>query len=208
MLNQNIYQDEKESGFFRRREDSLNFMLGLAFVGTSLIFLIIVGVYINLSLKNVEIWKTFSLPKIFWVSTIMIALSSYTLHIAKKALEKDDFKQYRYALGSTFLLGISFCVMQILGWQTLVSINILFKNSLAGSFLYVMSGLHLLHIIGGLVFLGIIFKEALKYKNYVDAFVYSVNPPNQLKIKLIIRYWHFVDILWIVLFLFLVFQHS
>lgn len=206
MLNHNIHQDEKESGFFRRREEPLNFMLGLAFLGTSILFLIIISIYI-LS-KNKASWQTFSLPKIFWISTILIALSSYTLYVAKKAIEKDEFKQYRLMLGSTFGLGILFCALQIWGWQIMVGANIVFKNSLAGSFLYVISGLHLLHIVGGLFFLGMLLKDALKNKKYVDAFVYSVNPPNQLKIKLIFRYWHFVDILWIVLFLFLVFQHS
>ncbi len=208
MLNQNIHQDEKETGFFRRREDFLSFMLGLAFVGTGIIFFIIVSSYIFLTVKNADVWQTFSLPKVFWASTIIIALSSYTLYIAKKSLEKDEFKQYRYALAATFSLGVLFCLLQIWGWQIMASTKVFFQNSIQGSFLYVISGLHLLHIVVGLILLAMIFRDAIKYKSYIDAFVYSVNPPNQLKIKLICRYWHFVDILWVVLFLFLVFQHS
>jgi cytochrome c oxidase subunit 3 len=201
MQNKNITQ---ETGLLKRREP-LNFMLGLAFIGTSILFGIIILIYI--SRRNVNDWQVFSLPHIFWISTLVIALSSYTLHQAYQALKIDDFVKYRYMLGSTLVLGIAFCLMQISGWVSMMSTNINFKN-IAGAFLYLISGLHLLHIVGGLIFIMILFKEALKYKKYIDAFVYSVNPPNQLKIKLIVRYWHFVDILWIGLFLFLAYQHS
>ena len=61
---------------------------------------------------------------------------------------------------------------------------------------------------GPSVFLGIAFGEAINRRQYVEAFVYSVNPPNQLKLRLITLYWHFVDVLWLGLFLFLGIHHG
>ena len=77
-----------------------------------------------------------------------------------------------------------------------------------GGFVYIISGVHLLHILVGLVFLTIMLVEAMRRRPYVDSFVYSVNPPNKLKIRLITLYWHFVDLLWIGLFIFLLVHHG
>jgi cytochrome c oxidase subunit 3 len=80
-------------------------------------------------------------------------------------------------------------------------------NNTAGAFLYVITGVHLLHILGGLFLLVITLVNAVRRTTYVDAFVYSVNPPNQLKLKLVTVYWHFVDALWVYLFLFFLYHH-
>jgi cytochrome c oxidase subunit 3 len=108
----------------------------------------------------------------------------------------------------TLTLGFTFITMQCMGWSQLIEAGITLSRSPAGSFVYLLSGLHMLHILGGLIFLVVIFIESLRRTSYVDSFVYSVNPPNQLKIKLATMYWHFVDILWLCIFLFLWCQHS
>ena len=81
-------------------------------------------------------------------------------------------------------------------------------NNIAGAFLYTLSGLHILHILGGIIYLGVTFSHALKRVTYVDSFVYSVNPPTQLKLQMVSIYWHFIDILWIYLFVFLLYHHG
>jgi cytochrome c oxidase subunit 3 len=86
--------------------------------------------------------------------------------------------------------------------------GITMSNNTGGMFIYVLSGLHILHTLGGLIALASANKDAFQRMEYVDSYVYSVNPPNQLKIKLISIYWHFLDILWIVLFLFLLYHAS
>ncbi|GAB2765550.1 hypothetical protein GCM10027275_03690 [Rhabdobacter roseus] len=151
-------------------------------------------------------WQLTTLPGVFWLSTLAVTLSSVTLHEANRAFQTEEFALYRTGMACTFFLGILFAILQVTGWVVLKQEGLIMRNNPAVGFVYLLSGLHLLHILGGLYFLGKCFREALINKTYVDAFVYSVNPPNRLKLKLITTYWHFVDVLWLALFLFLLFQ--
>jgi cytochrome c oxidase subunit III len=190
-----------ENALLKRREP-YTFMLWLSLIGIAILFLMLTIIFIyqrvNSSLGGVR----FDLPLSFWVSTIVILASSLTLFYAQKAFQQEFFKQYRYLVGLTLDLGILFIILQLLGWRELMRQDVWLQNNRTGAFLYVISGLHMAHIVGGLVFLLIIFVEAVRNHRYIDAFVYSVNPPNQLRLKLITIYWHFVDVLWVYLFLF------
>jgi cytochrome c oxidase subunit 3 len=145
---------------------------------------------------------------IFWASTVAILVSSFTLHEANRAFSEERFVQYRRLMGATLLLGGVFMVTQLIGGYQLHERGDTLQNSVSSGFIYLLSGLHLLHLLGGVIFLAKLFIEGLKHLSYVDAFVYSVNPPNLLKVKLVALYWHFVDVLWIVLFLFLLLNAS
>lgn len=191
-----------------KRREPFQFMLTLAMFGSGLVFLFLLIVYSARKNISAQGFEELPLPEIFYASTIIIIISSFTLHIANINFRKDHFITYRILMGLTLILGISFIFMQLWGWQEVYSLsdNPARKNS--GGFIYLLSGLHILHIIIGIFFLVQIFIEALKRMSYVESFVYSVNPPNQLKINLIIFYWHFVDVLWVILFLYLLWQHS
>jgi cytochrome c oxidase subunit 3 len=181
-------------------------MLLLGIFGSVLFFLMLTLVY--LSRKSASDWMNFRLPGVFWLSTLIILLSSFSLHQAILAFRREQFFLYRIQVAMTLTLGFTFITMQCMGWSQLIEAGITLSRSPAGSFVYLLSGLHMLHILGGLIFLVVIFIESLRRTSYVDSFVYSVNPPNQLKIKLATMYWHFVDILWLCIFLFLWCQHS
>ena len=184
--------------FFTKRREPLAFLLWAGIAGIVLIFLILVALY--LMRRNQPDWEPLRMPWFFYVSTAVIATSSLVLMQAKKAFRDEKFKEYTRLLGITLLLGVVFVVTQLLGWKQLLTQGIFMENSTSGAFLYVISGLHVAHILGGLFFLSVAFREALRQHSYVDAFVYSVNPPNQLKLKLLVIYWHFVDVLWLCLF--------
>ncbi len=187
-------------GLFTKRRDPYQFMLYLGFGGSSMIFLLFAILYTIR--KGTPGWMSFYLPSIFWISTGLIVASSIALHLANRAFAEDRFKQYKWLLAITLDMGIVFTITQIIGWRTLIQHGIIMSKSTAGAFLYIISGLHLLHMLGGLVFLTILLVQALKRTTYVDSFIYSVNPPNQLRLRLITQYWHFIDILWVFLFLF------
>ena len=189
-----------------KRGEPYQFMLWLGIVGSGLLFLFLIFAY--LVRKSASDWADVALPRIFWLSTLVILLSSLTLHWANKAFRNESFPKYRWLMGFTLLLGTAFVVMQAIGWFNMLSAGINLQNSPAGAFVYIISGLHLIHILGGLLFLVIVFSEALRRISYIEAFVYSVNPPNQLKINLVTIHWHFVDVLWLLLFLFLLYHHT
>jgi cytochrome c oxidase subunit 3 len=178
-------------------------MAGIA----SIIFLFGTLSFLYIIRKAGRDWVVFQLPDIFWWSTAVIICSSLSLQMALHFLRKDKFIAYKWLTGGTLFLGIIFICTQLVGWHQVVVKGISLASP-AGAFLFMLSGLHILHIVGGLVFLFMAFLNVLKRPRYVDAFVYSVNPPNQLKLRLVSMYWHFVDVLWLYLFLFLLYHHN
>ena len=187
-----------------QRREPFKFMLQLAIFGSGLMFLFLLTSYLNLERPDAGFAKI-EIPKIFYISTLLIIISSLTLHLANIYFKEDKYLNYRVLMATTLSLGIAFIVLQLVGWQQLFMQNTDSRNS--RGFIFMLSGLHILHIVIGLGFLIKIFVEALKRMSYIESFIYSVNPPNQLKINLIIFYWHFVDVLWIVLFAFLLWRN-
>ncbi|MBC8111668.1 MAG: cytochrome c oxidase subunit 3 [Verrucomicrobia bacterium] len=188
----------------KRREPN-RYLLWMGIGGIAFLFFVLTALY--LARKGRPGWTDFHLPFVFYISTVLILLSSYTLWRADQSFKKEQFKAYTRLTGLTLFLGCAFIISQFLGWKELVTGGVHMKNSISGAFVYILSGLHVAHILGGLVFLYIAFMKALKNRTYVDAFVYSVNPPNQLRLSLISVYWHFVDILWLYLFAFFLINH-
>jgi cytochrome c oxidase subunit 3 len=189
-----------------KRKDPYQFMLYLALIGSGLMFLFLSVSYFLL--QGGPRWDYFKMPKAFWGSTVLITSSSVTLQLAKTAFFKDNFLAYRSYIGITLLLGSLFLLMQFSGWQALQAQGVFMQKSTAGAFLYIISGFHAVHIVVGILLLLITFLKAIQRNSYVDSFVYSVNPPNQLRLRMIAVYWHFVDVVWVYLFLFFLYHHS
>jgi cytochrome c oxidase subunit 3 len=144
-------------------------------------------------------WLIFSLPDISIVSTAIIITSSLTMLLAQQAIKKDKRLQASIGLLLTLLLGFAFFYTQVAGWKQLTSQGIYFSgkdSSASGSFLYLIAFLHLLHMIGGLIALLVSLTKNL-LKKYSSA--------DYLGIELTAIYWHFLDALWVYLFLFLYF---
>jgi cytochrome c oxidase subunit 3 len=191
----------KESdNFFTKRREPLTFLLWTGIIGIVIIFLVLSLLYFIRKPLSEEV--SVKIPWFFWISTLAISVSSITLLTASRAFKQELFKRYTSLLGITLFLGFLFVIMQLLGWREMFASGIFIDKNKVGAFIYILSGLHIAHVMGGLFFVSVAFREALKQHNYVDAFVYTVNPPNQLKLKLLSIYWHFIDILWLYLFLF------
>jgi cytochrome c oxidase subunit 3 len=188
-----------------KRREPFQFMLYVGMLGSLLIFLMFTFIY--LARKPDAQWANFRLPVAFWLSTGAILGSSLALHGANRAFRRERFVQYKWLIGATLALGVVFIGLQYVGWEEMQRLNVRLRNNTAGAFLYVITGVHLLHILGGVFLLAVAFINAVRRTTYVDAFVYSVNPPNQLKLKLVTLYWHFVDALWVYLFLFFLYHH-
>ncbi len=144
--------------------------------------------------RNLANWVTFDLPKIFWYSTAVIILSSITIIISRNYFRQRAMIQYRHWLAITLLLGIAFVFMQYLGFTQLWRSGVTLNRNVSFSFLYIIVGLHALHVVGGIIALIVVLIKAysVKVKNY-----------NIVSVDLINTYWHFVDLLWIYLLIFL-----
>lgn len=140
-------------------------------------------------------WSEIQIPPIFWINTAIILTSSVTMFWAQRAARRDRLETVKLALGITTVLGVAFLIGQWMAWGKLVLLNEYFVGgNVSHSFLYVLTGVHGAHILGGLVFLIIVL--ALTFK-------YQVHSKNMLRIELLSTFWHFLDVLWLYLFIFL-----
>ena len=144
-------------------------------------------------------WLEFSIPTIFYVNTLVIVVSSLTLHAAYRAFKREAMVLYKGLLSVSFALGVAFVVLQFVGWQDLAAQGVPLKINPSGDFIYAISWLHALHVVGGLVALAV---------TLLVTFLRRVRktPARQLRLELTLIYWHFVDVLWIYLIVFLSLQ--
>jgi cytochrome c oxidase subunit III len=203
VMNKAQKQTMTENKFSKRREP-FTFMLYLAIFGSGVLFLSIFMIFLKKELVNQNI--PLVIPKVFWASSLVILLSSFSIQLAKNHLTNQSFDKFKLYLALTYLLGLAFLVLQITGWMELANRGFTIANHTGVSFLFILSGLHILHTFGGIVALSITVAKVFRNKSYIDTFVYSVNPPNQLNFKLIYIYWHFLDVLWLLIFLFLLYH--
>ncbi len=146
--------------------------------------------------RNQENWLQFSMPPVFWYSTAVILLSSLTMYLAVKAFKARLMPRYKLLVTITAMLGLLFGALQFYGFFFLNAhgVQLLGQGSNpAASFIAVIAGLHILHVLGGVIALLVTFIRAYsgKVKRY-----------NVTGIEIVGTYWHFVDILWIYLFIF------
>lgn len=141
-------------------------------------------------------WLEFDLPLVFWISTAVILISSLTVHLSLKAFKAREMQRYRMLITLTAVLGVAFSILQFVGFDTLHKNGIQFfgaGSNPSASFLGIITGLHVVHVLGGVIALLVIFFRAFSVKNKV----YTSVP-----IEIVATYWHFVDLLWIYLFVF------
>ena len=169
------------------------FALWLFIVSICMLFAGLTSAYIVK--KSDGAWLEFEMPDMFLYSTLVLALSSITMHWTYSKAKDNSLKAVKIGITGTAIIAITFFYMQYLGWIELVAKDVFFVGNPSGSFVYVFSGLHLAHLIGGLVFLIVIFLDTINYK---------VHSKNMLTIEMCTTYWHFLGVLWIYLYLFLV----
>jgi cytochrome c oxidase subunit 3 len=145
-------------------------------------------------------WFSIVLPQVFWVSTAVIVFSSVTMNLALYNFRNDKIKAGKIFLAATLFLGLLFAWCQFHGWGELTHNGIYLVQAkgqtslISGSFIYLLSGLHLAHVAGGILALTFTFIKSLLGR-------YSSANVHGLRIASI--YWHFLDALWIYLFVFL-----
>lgn len=138
-------------------------------------------------------WTTVVVPQIFYYSTAVMLISSLTVQMALKAFKERNMKQYRRLITLTALLGFGFIAMQITGFMQLTENGFRLEGSGAAAFLYIIFGLHALHVLGGGVALLLML---------IRAFSARIRNYNPVPVEVVSTYWHFVDLLWVYLFVF------
>lgn len=139
-------------------------------------------------------WVDFSLPDSFIISTILVVLSSGTLHWAYLGAKSEKFSQLTNGLWITVLLGIAFLTSQFIAFSELVAKKIFIVGSVSGSFVYVITGFHGLHLFAAIIALIVMLIKAIQFK---------IRKQKMLGLELATIFWHSLGILWIYLYIFL-----
>lgn len=144
-------------------------------------------------------WLEFRLPNEFFWSTGVILLSSLLLHISFLSFGKGNERIYKGTLSAATLLGLFFLGLQYAGWVALNDQGVSLTGNPSGSFIYVISGVHAAHVLGGLAALLVAILHAF-------ALPFKPGPTRKLRFELTLIYWHFVDLLWLYLLVFFILQ--
>ncbi|MCL6524881.1 MAG: cytochrome c oxidase subunit 3 [Thermoflavifilum sp.] len=142
-------------------------------------------------MRGQERWVSFQLPHQFIFSTIVILCSSFTMAMAVRYFKRRMMNAYKRWITLTAILGLVFMYSQFLGFRFLYAHGVNLTFNVSASLLFIITGLHMLHVLGGVIALLVIFFRALRKK------IRSYDP---VPIEVVATYWHFVDILWIYLF--------
>jgi cytochrome c oxidase subunit 3 len=145
--------------------------------------------------RNQANWFSFELPIVFWYSTAVIIISSITLWMAQKSFQQREMPKYRSLVVVTLILGVLFIALQFLGFSQLWQKGLTLQRNVSLSFMYIIVGLHGLHVVGGIIALLVLFAKAFKTK---------VKSYDIVPVEVVSTYWHFVDLLWIYLLIFLI----
>ena len=181
----------------RNKIHPLKFQLYIGMVGIIMFFVALTSAYIVRQAAGN--WLEFRLPSMFFISTAVILLSSATLHFSYKAFLNNNKTVYQLLLVLSFILAFAFVICQYLGWQQMGMMGVDLKGNPAGSFVYALSIAHVLHVLGGIAAIAMSLLQAF-------LLTFKVTPRRTLRFELTIQYWHFVDIIWVYLFIFMLLQ--
>ena len=145
---------------------------------------------------GIDDWIPLQMPQVMWANTAAILLSSLTMELARRALDRRDYHGLNRWLVLTTLLGIGFLVGQYVAWKQLAAQGIYVNTHPHSSFFYLMTSVHGAHLVGGIIALTYVTINALRLR---------IGVQKRNAVKVVTLYWHFMDGLWVYLFLLLFF---
>jgi cytochrome c oxidase subunit III len=170
-------------------------MMWLLITSVTMLFVALTSAYIFRQANRAS-WKPLVIPVALWVSTGFILLSSVSFELARRALRKNLFEPFRTWVLTTTVLGVAFLIGQVLAWRQLTSQGLYLQSNPHSSFFYLLTGLHGLHLLGGIIALAYVTIAALRMR---------ISARNRNTIEVTSLYWHFMDGLWVYLFALLFF---
>jgi cytochrome c oxidase subunit III len=180
-------------------------MTYLLIIGVFILFAGLLFVY-GLSLAHRMQVLEYRIPKALFISTLCIMASSFFVYRGRVAFVQDDIGKHARELGFAFSFGIIFCLLQLVGWKQLYTDGVMFTGTAIDSFLFLLPGLHALHLIGGMFFMAKMWWNALNCgADPVRSLILVTNPYEHIKWQMLQVYWHFMDALWLLIFLLFLF---
>lgn len=194
---------KRKESLFQRIENMHPYqtLMYLGMLGSGLIFLFMTVAFLA---SNTDLLQQngFKIPRSFIIGTFILLISGYTVSKLVLHFREENIEKLRNYLAWTFVLGLSFTAFQFLGWRELKNMGVNFSGFPSGSFLYILSGIHIFHLAGAMVFsLIMLFQFRQKSTDELQRLLLLTNPYEKMRLKLFTNYWHFMDLIWLVLFL-------
>jgi len=193
----NISEKDLEKELIIGRKKSAKPMLWVSMISMVMFFAGLTSAYV-ISMRRDD-WVTFELPDAFYISTVLIILSSITISISQRLIKKEKRELSITFLLITFALGIAFVWQQYAGFEDLRSAGLFFTgptSTVSTSFIIGITLMHALHVFAGIIVLLVVIYNHFNHKYTLD---------DLLGFELGAIFWHFVDVLWIYLFFFFYF---
>lgn len=146
-------------------------------------------------LRGVPAWQNIAIPQLMWLNTLVLILSSVTIEFSRWAVRSNRRGTMKLWLAVSGMLGSCFLIGQVVVWQQLVRAGVYLPSTLHSSFFYILTGLHGIHLLGGMAGLGWVLTRA--FRNHLTSSNYE-------PLRLCATYWHFMDLLWVYLAILLV----
>ena len=171
----------------------------LAIGSILMLFVALTSAYIVRS-AAADDWRPITMPKILWLSTALILVSSLTIEVARRSLKRDRNLAYGRWLVNTVVLGAAFLGSQLFAWRQLVKQGVYMASNPYNSFFYLFTAAHGLHLLGGLGALTYLLIRTTRKRDSLEGELRRVGAADAATL-----YWHFMDVLWVGLFLLLMF---
>jgi cytochrome c oxidase subunit 3 len=186
------------------RDDAIEpskFRIGMwvAMASIVMLFVSLTSAYVlrqSRGLSEAHDWFPLHMPRVLWLTTALLLASSVTIEMARRALRRSQYGWFRSLISLTALLGLGFLVGQLRAWLVLVGQGVYVYSHPHSSFFYILTSLHAIHLIGGLIALLIVTVSALRLR---------ITRSKRNAVDVTVLYWHFMDVLWIYLFVLLFF---
>jgi cytochrome c oxidase subunit 3 len=171
----------------------------LAIASILMLFTALISSYIVRSASSND-WVPITMPKVLWLSTALILISSVTMEISRRSLKARNDAGYGRWLMVTAVLGFGFLGSQVMAWRQLVRQGVYIASNPHSSFFYLFTAAHGVHLFGGLLALSFLMLRTTSKRDTAEGELRRVGAADAATI-----YWHFMDLLWIGLFLLLFF---
>lgn len=181
--------------------ESSRFRIGawVVIAGIVMLFTALASAYIVRSASSND-WRPIAMPKVLWLSTALIVVSSSTMEIARRSLKRRSDLGYGRWLVVTMVLGVAFLGTQLFAWRELARQGVYMASNPFNSFFYLFTATHGLHLIGGIVGLTYLLLRTTRKRSTAEGEQRRLGIADAAT-----TYWHFMDALWLVLFYLLFF---
>ena len=173
--------------------------LCLTLSGSFLVFLfLLAGFNLSYFASSADIY----VPTAFYISTAFLAASSVLLMRIYNLFRDENMAAMAKTLGLTLILSLAFALSQVVGWTQLYLQQVYLKGASFGSYMYLITGIHLIHILGGMCYLYFMFFSYLSATtDPVKELIIVTNPYQLVKLKMLYYIWLFLDVVWLIIFI-------